>query len=214
MRTLMLLLITVCLVAMTPGMVLAKGAHDGLTCTGCHALHTAKESELIFAVGANKKDVSPKTKQTYGGITALCLGCHDAPEKGGQGIIPIAGHMSHPYGLTSVNPKIARVPADLLREGRFECVSCHDPHPSNPNYKYLRVSTGANGGDMEGFCAVCHPMKADSQVAASRKAAFSSMDERAYSGAAAAAPAAAAPAAAKKPAAPAAAPAPAPKKAN
>ena len=39
--------------------------------------------------------------------------------------------MSHPYGLASVNSKVANVPADLLRGGRFECVGRYDPHPSN-----------------------------------------------------------------------------------
>lgn len=163
---------------LVPVFVFASGGHDGLTCTGCHALHTAKETQLIFAVDANKKDVNPKNKQAYTGITALCLGCHDTPEKGGQGIKPISGHMSHPYGLASVNPKVARVPNSLLRDGGFECISCHDPHPSNTNYKYLKTDT-ANGAKMETFCAVCHPMKADPKSAAKLNV-FSSMDEREF----------------------------------
>jgi predicted CXXCH cytochrome family protein len=165
------------LIAFLPGAGFAAGAHDGLTCTGCHALHTAKDSSLIFAVEANKKDVSSKTKQPYSGITALCLGCHESPEKGGQGIKPIDGHMSHPYGISSINPKIARVPSELLRDGKFECISCHDPHPSNANYKYLRIDT-ANGSKMDVFCAACHPMKADPKSAAAKSRLFSSMDER------------------------------------
>ena len=172
-----------CIAAITmivlPLMVFASGAHDGLACTGCHALHTAKETNLIFAVDQNKKDINARTKQPYGGITALCLGCHQAPEKGGQGIVPISGHMSHPYGLSTVNQKVARVSWQLLRDGKFECVSCHDPHPSNPNYKYLRIDT-ANGAKMEIFCAECHPMKADQKSAAARKQLFNSMDERFY----------------------------------
>ncbi len=170
----LLVAVTFCLV---PVVAFAAGAHDGLECTGCHALHTAKDSNLIFAVDAHKKDVNPKTKQPYGGITALCLGCHEAPEKGGQGIKPIEGHMSHPYGISSVNAKVARVPSDLLRDGKFECISCHDPHPSNTNYKYLRVDT-ANGSKMSTFCAVCHPMKADPKSASAKNRFFSSMDER------------------------------------
>jgi predicted CXXCH cytochrome family protein len=84
--------------------------------------------------------------------------------------------MSHPYGLASVDPKIAKVPPELLREGgRFECLGCHDPHPSNPNYKYLRVDT-AKGSKMDAFCAVCHPVKADGGTAASATM-FTSMDE-------------------------------------
>ena len=154
----------------------AAGGHDGLECTGCHAIHTAKDV-LIFAVPANKTDINPRTKQPFADISALCLGCHETPEKGGMGIKPIEAHMSHPYGLDSVNPKIAVVPAELLRNGRFECVGCHDPHPSNPNYRYLRVDT-ANGSKMDSFCAVCHPAKADPKVSSQKPKLFDSMDER------------------------------------
>ncbi len=171
-----ILLLVAFLLCLVPVMVFAAGAHDGLECTGCHALHTAKDGKLIFAVEENRKDVSPRTKQPYGGVTALCLGCHDTSDKGGQDIKPIVAHMSHPFGLTSVNPKVAQVPSELLRDGRFECVSCHDPHPSNTNYKYLRVDT-ANGAKMSSFCAVCHPAKADKSARGS-KHFFSSMDER------------------------------------
>src|SRR5208337_327696 len=154
----------------------AAGGHDGLVCTGCHGIHTAKDA-IIFVVPSNKSDINPRTKQPFAGTTALCLGCHETPEKGGMGIKPIDGHMSHPYGLDSVNAKVASVPAELLRDGRFECVGCHDPHPSNTNYKYLRVDT-ANGSKMDSFCAVCHPMKADPKVSAQKSKLFDSMDER------------------------------------
>ena len=154
----------------------AAGGHDGMVCTGCHGIHTAKDA-IIFVVAANKSDINPRTKQPFAGTTALCLGCHETPEKGGMGIKPIDEHMSHPYGLDSVNAKVASVPAELLRDGRFECVGCHDPHPSNTNYKYLRVDT-ANGSKMDSFCAVCHPMKADPKISSQKQKFFNSMDER------------------------------------
>ena len=153
----------------------STGAHDGLSCVGCHAPHAAKSETLIFAVGPNSKDVNKRTGQPHSGVTALCLGCHQAPDKGGVGIKPIASHMSHPYGLASVNKKVANVPAELLKEGKFECTSCHDPHPSNANYKYLRVDT-AGGSKMDKFCAACHPMKVDAKAVA-KPDFFSSMDE-------------------------------------
>ena len=173
-----ILFVVVCL--LLPLSAFAQGGHDGLVCTGCHAIHTAKDV-LIFAVPANKTDINPKTKQPYSLITSLCLGCHETPEKGGMGIKAINGHMSHPYGLTSVNPKVANVPAEALRDGRFECIGCHDPHPSNPNYKYLRFDPGPNGSKMENFCAACHPMKADPKSVVRAKA-FTSMDERLFNG--------------------------------
>lgn len=159
----------------------AAGPHDALTCSGCHGLHTAKDGKVIFAVEANKKAVNPRTNQPYSGITALCLSCHGTPEKGGMGIRPVDSHTSHPFGITSVNAKIANVPAELLREGSFECISCHDPHPSNSNYRYLRVDTN-NGADIQKFCVMCHPMKADKAVAAGKAQYFNSMDERLFGG--------------------------------
>ncbi len=201
--------IALALALLSPLAAFAAGGHDSVGCTGCHAIHTAK-GEIIFAVSPNKTDVNPKTKQPYTGITALCLGCHQESSKGGQGYAPVHANMSHPYGLATVDAKVAKVPPELLREGgRFECLGCHDPHPSNPNYKYLRVDTGAKGQNMDGFCAVCHPIKADASVAASKAALFTSMDEtgnRVMKAKGAAAPAAApaakpaaAPAPAKKP---------------
>ena len=162
--------------AALPISALAAGGHDSVGCTGCHAIHTAK-GQVIFAVAANKQAVNPKTKQPYSGTTALCLGCHEDSAKGGQGYAPISGHMSHPYGLASVDARIAKVPGELLREGgRFECLGCHDPHPSNPYYKYLRVDT-AKGSKIDAFCAVCHPIKADAGTLQQTAALFTSMDE-------------------------------------
>jgi predicted CXXCH cytochrome family protein len=169
-------LVLAAVAAALPMSALAAGGHDSVGCTGCHAIHTAKD-KIIFAVKANTQVLNPKTKQPYTGTTALCLGCHEESSKGGQGYAPIAAHMSHPYGLTAVDSKIAKVPPELLRDGgRFECLGCHDPHPSNPYYKYLRVDT-AKGSKIDAFCAVCHPIKADVATVNEKAVLFTSMDE-------------------------------------
>ncbi len=165
------------LTVLAPALALASGGHDGVGCNGCHSVHAAKGPE-IFAVAPNGKYLNPGTGQPFGGTTALCLGCHQDADKGGQGIAPISQHVSHPFGVKSVNPKVAKVPAELLGEGgSFGCLGCHDPHPSNPYYKYLRVDTGAKGQKMDNFCAACHPIKADQAMAAQKPALFTSMDE-------------------------------------
>jgi predicted CXXCH cytochrome family protein len=163
-------------VAALPLSALAAGGHDAVGCTGCHSIHTSKGA-IIFAVKPNTQVQNPKTKQPYTGTTALCLGCHEESSKGGQGYAPISSHISHPYGLTQVDAKVAKVPPELLREGgRFECLGCHDPHPSNPYFKYLRVDT-AKGSKMDAFCAICHPIKADVATVAEKAVLFTSMDE-------------------------------------
>ncbi|HEX8909251.1 MAG TPA: cytochrome c3 family protein [Anaeromyxobacteraceae bacterium] len=187
--------LAIALITLAPAAALAAGGHDAVGCGGCHSLHAAK-GELIFAVQPNTKYLNPKTKQPYGGSTGLCLACHQDTDKGGQGFAPISQHASHPFGISSVNPKVAKVPPELLRDGRFECIGCHDPHPSNPNYKYLRVDT-KGGKDMDAFCAACHAMKADG-AAAQKATFFSSMDERGTRSAAAAAAPAATPVSRKK----------------
>jgi predicted CXXCH cytochrome family protein len=186
------------LIATAPVAALAAGGHDSVGCTGCHSIHAAK-GQIIFAVNPNKVDINPRTKQPYTGTTALCLGCHQESNKGGQGYAPIHANMSHPYGMDKVNAKVAKVPAELLGEGgSFGCLGCHDPHPSNPYYKYLRVDT-AKGSKIDAFCAACHPIKADdAAAAAAAKGFYTSMDETGNRVMKAGAPAAK-PAAPKKP---------------
>ncbi|MDE2182640.1 MAG: cytochrome C [Alphaproteobacteria bacterium] len=159
---------------MLPTSALAYGPHDGLSCEGCHAPHAAK-GDFIFAVGPNTKDVNARTGQPEAGTTALCLGCHQDSANGGLGVKPIASHVSHPYGLNVVNSHVANVPSGLLENGNFGCMACHDPHPSNPNYKYLRVDT-SGGKDMARFCTSCHEMKAAADESQGTKF-FTSMDE-------------------------------------
>jgi len=158
--------------ALLPSAVLAAGAHESVGCFGCHG----GKGTQSFAVAPNTKALDPGTKQPYSGTTALCLACHAEREQGGQGYAPISQHVSHPFYVASVNARVARVPAELLRErSRFECISCHDPHPSNPNYKYLRADVGAKGKKMDRFCGVCHPVKAD--PTAEKVELFTSMNE-------------------------------------
>ena len=159
-----------------PTGVFAAGAHEDLACVGCHGIHTAKDGKVIFGVVPNTVDINPRTQKPYSGVTSLCLGCHQDSDKGGDDILPVAGHMSHPFNISEVNPKIAAVPQTLLRDGSFECVSCHDPHPSNPNYRYLRVATD-EGSSMSKFCSVCHSAKVDPNNV-NKDSLFNSMDQR------------------------------------
>jgi predicted CXXCH cytochrome family protein len=161
MTSLKFLTIIVVVVAL-PAFMFGAGPHDSLSCTGCHGIHTAKTGELIFAVEPNKKAINPATKQPYSGTTALCLGCHATDADGGMGIDPVSPSHSHPFGIVP-NPKRASVPDEALRDNKLECVGCHDPHPSNANYKYLRVDT-AGGAKMENFCAYCHSAQAGSSA--------------------------------------------------
>lgn len=161
---------------LSPVVALGVGGHDKVGCTGCHSMHAAKGADL-YAVAPNRKALNPKTNQPHGPVTQFCLGCHAEPSEGGRGLGSVANHLGHPFSATTVNPRLAKVPPELLRDGQFECIGCHDPHPSNPNFRYLRVASTGKAPSMSEFCTVCHPGKADPN----RKPAslFSSMDETA-----------------------------------
>lgn len=145
------------ILCMLAAMGFSYGPHEGLDCLGCHDPHYAKAQKL-FKVN-NEVYPNPRTGKTIDGVSALCLGCHNLDKFGGANIRPIFLHMTHPVNIEP-NPKIAKVPEKLLRDGKLQCVSCHDPHPSNPFWKYLRVET-KKGSQVGKFCAVCHPAKAD-----------------------------------------------------
>ncbi|MCP4657917.1 MAG: cytochrome C [bacterium] len=159
------------MVLLLPAVAFAAGGHEGLVCTGCHSIHEAK-ADIIFALDANLEAVNPLTNSSYTGVSALCLSCHE--DTGGMGILPVFGSASHPYGVAP-DPRIAEVPALFLRDGTLGCVGCHDPHPSNANYQYLRVPT-ARGNQMQDFCNLCHVSK--SGVRADPSGVFTSMDEQ------------------------------------
>lgn len=135
-----------------PMPVIAAGSHDN-GCTDCHSIHDVKGPKA-FAVTPNAQETYSHSGNTVSGVDALCLGCHNEEE----GIIPIGLMKSHPVGLT---PKKATVPAELLSaSGTLGCTSCHDPHPSNPNYMYL-VAPTVGGSKMGAFCARCHEAMVD-----------------------------------------------------
>lgn len=166
--------LTLAFVTLGAGAAFASGAHDGMQCTGCHNIHYAK-APIIFEVGANDKAMPAGSDKSSKVIAPLCLGCHADPDKGGMGILPVSAHTTHPFGK-KVNKKVANVPDSLLRDGIMDCVSCHDPHPSNPNHKYLRVDT-KGGKNMAEFCDLCHPAKVDRSVNRGALKVFDSMDE-------------------------------------
>lgn len=149
-RIITVLIATVVLVLPASGF--AAGSHDN-DCTECHSIHDNK-GIFSFAVAPNTVEKYTDSGRTVSGSDALCLGCHNEEE----GIMPIMLARSHPLGLIPVK---AVVPQDVLGgNGELTCVSCHDPHPSNANYMYLRANTDG-GKKMGTFCAYCHEAMVD-----------------------------------------------------
>jgi len=175
----------------------AGGPHELVACLGCHSIHYAL-AEKIFGV-KNSVIQNPRTKKGLDGMAAqLCLGCHNITQFGGAGIRPIHLHTTHPIGIVP-DPKIANVPANLLRKGVLDCVSCHEIHPANRNPLYLRIDISPqvdyaegydakkaayenNPGKVQLFCTMCHPNKGDLDLLGVtdpvNRLIFSAMDER------------------------------------
>ena len=142
--------------------VFAFGSHDN-DCTECHSLHYAKGQSIIGVV-PNTTEANPATGGKAMDDVSLCLGCHNDDE----GIMPILLKTTHPVGM---KPKNVKVPAELLRaNGALGCVSCHDPHPSNPNFSYLQ-GEGITKSNLGEFCSICHAEKADQSEFAPKQAA-------------------------------------------
>jgi predicted CXXCH cytochrome family protein len=128
----------------------AFGPHDN-ECTECHSIHNAMGNKII-GVKPLTGVQNPSTGKELTGNSTLCLGCHNEDE----GIIPIDLKKTHPVGM---KPNKVNVPQDSLAgDGTLVCRSCHDPHPANPNHKYLIADT-KGGREMGNFCQVCHPEK-------------------------------------------------------
>lgn len=128
----------------------AFGPHDD-DCVECHSIHYAQGNKII-GVKPLTTLKNPATGKNLGGNSTLCLGCHNEDE----GIIPIDLKKTHPVGM---KPKDVKVPANALApDGTLVCRSCHDPHPSNPNYAYLVANT-SGGKKLGKFCEVCHADK-------------------------------------------------------
>ena len=68
----------------------------------------------------------------------------------------------------------------------LDCVSCHEAHPSNKTFMYLRVDVGPTGDNIQKFCAACHDSKVDyASIGINRIddiKIFSAMDQEAGSG--------------------------------
>ena len=159
--------------------LLAVGPHDDITCLGCHSAHFAVDNK-IFAV-KNTKMINPRNGASLEGLVAAkCLGCHELEQFGGAGIRPVHLHTTHPIGMVP-DPKIADVPKNLLKNGKLDCISCHEPHPSNSNFMYLRVKTD-KGSKVQNFCVTCHSVKGDMSAMGIKDAqsieVFSAMDQQ------------------------------------
>lgn len=144
-----------------PATVLAFGPHQKLQCADCHAIHTAKSAKnKIEPVSATEKDSGGH--YIFEGVMSSCLACHKTGVKGKAGIGSVCAiHAGLPGAGDYPGESSGRlsVPHSSNHE-EIGCGRCHDPHRTNPNYKYLIVAT-KKGKNLRKFCVTCHYPKTD-----------------------------------------------------
>lgn len=143
-----------------PTLVFA-GPHDD--CTLCHGVHSG-QGPVILTETPNTTTINPRTGKPLKRIGQLCLACH-AAEPDGAGYRPVDLNHTHPVGFTPDPNKVVLPPEAKGFAGEEEdltCNGCHDQHPSNTNYMYLRWPSDG-GENLPKFCAHCHPKQSSSQ---------------------------------------------------
>jgi len=128
-------------------------------CSLCHGAHISK-GLLLFPQEFNYETINPNTQKPLDALDALCMSCH-APKPEGMGIRPLDLSKKHYFGG---KPYLVTLPEAATGfqggEELFTCVSCHDPHPANENYCYLRTPKGMKvekSRHVKDFCLWCHP---------------------------------------------------------
>ena len=123
-----------------------KNTKHDFGCAACHDVHNPKGK----ALWATPLENLSQQKITLTAVDAMCYTCHKGETKGGKFFMP--GH-SHPINVVpSQNTKIPKILGTSMIEGVgrvITCVSCHDPHSSNP--MFLKIP---NKNDA--LCKACH----------------------------------------------------------
>jgi predicted CXXCH cytochrome family protein len=124
-------------------------------CTLCHSVHNGHR-EILFTEIPNRTTINPRTGKPMKRIASYCLACH-AAEPDGTGYLVVDLRQSHPVGIKPKKVKLA----DHLKgfpgeEEDITCTSCHDHHPRNKNFKYLRWSVKGTYY-LNTMCQQCHP---------------------------------------------------------
>jgi hypothetical protein len=127
-----------------PSLVWA-GGHE--KCELCHKDVTKQDYTII--VPPDTKTINPYTAKPFGKRDAICMSCH-------RDQLDLVG--THSVGVV---PKHATMPKEALgfkgQEKELTCESCHDPHPENKNYMYLRWPASPGRSGLNKFCGTCHP---------------------------------------------------------
>ncbi|MBI5787920.1 MAG: tetratricopeptide repeat protein [Candidatus Schekmanbacteria bacterium] len=121
-------------------------------CRLCHEIPSQGTFKSYVEVETDR--INPFTGKPFERIESICTSCHTST------------HMAHPVGIIP-NPEKVVLPPEARgfrgEENKLTCLGCHNQHPDNPNYKYLRWSTDG-GQDKAKFCVRCHPKQGRNEL--------------------------------------------------
>ena len=132
-----------------PQSAYSAGKEDGhKPCSLCHEMKGKKAQKV--KIKPDTKTINPYTVKPFGPVDGVCIRCHND-------LIHInKGH------VLGIRPEKANVPDECLgyegQEGELTCLSCHNPHPHETKYKFLRWQVTETGVDK--LCRRCHVEKA------------------------------------------------------
>lgn len=159
--------------------VICHGPHNGGAPAEAFLLFNHQQTAAVYQVygSASLRSAVPQP----GGSSRLCLACHDGTVRldayGGRvgteycgriigtdlravhpvsivyndALVASVNHLKSPSAPSGFGGSIA---SDLLRGGKMQCASCHEPHNRYPNEgKFLR-KRDRNG--TQGLCGACH----------------------------------------------------------
>lgn len=171
--------------------VICHGPHNGAAPLGTGLLWNHTETSAVYQI--YRSDTLRASAGQPDGSSRLCLSCHDGTARldsfGGQAgsefcgriigtdlrsVHPISfvyddalaasvAHLKSPSAASGFGGTIA---SDLLRGGKMQCSSCHEPHNRYPNEGRFLRKRDRNG--TQGLCGVCHTSKPPGSLAMGR----------------------------------------------
>ncbi len=127
----------------------------------CLSCHSPQAGDIGYKEIAEslQEDELEEAEAEREGTTAVLADMMLKPVDVGFRVIDL--HKTHPVGIVP-NPSKVVLPPEAKgfqgQDDQLTCLGCHNHHPSNPNYKYLRWPSD-KGQNINKFCAHCHPDK-------------------------------------------------------
>jgi hypothetical protein len=113
-------------------------------CGLCHEMKGEKAGKI--KIKPDTETINPFTGNPYGSVDGICVRCHPT--------------FTHNEGhVLGIRPEKVKVPDECMgykgQEKELTCLACHNPHPHETKYKFLRWQVADKKG-IQDLCNRCH----------------------------------------------------------